>query len=247
LSEQVYSPALKGSLQPALVAGTRRHGRIAYEIAGPDALWREVAAGHPVIVLQNLGLSWHPVWHYAVVMGYDLPRQRVALRSGQTARKPMPYRLFDRTWARANRWALVVLPPSQLPATAAETPFVAAVVGLEKARQWPAAVTAYRTALARWPNSLAARMGIGNSQYAMGNLAAAEAAFREAAALHPGAGAAYNNLAQALMAQGRGRQALQAARKAVALGGPLAEIYQQTLTEIQQRLEPAAADGNPLF
>lgn len=247
LRRQVYSPALSGSLQPALLSGARRHGRIAYEIAGPDALWREVAAGHPVVVLQNLGFSWHPVWHYAVVMGYDLPQQTVFLRSGQTVRKPMPHRLFARTWARADHWALVVLPPWQLPATADEAPFVAAVVGLEKARQWSAAVAGYRAALARWPESLAARMGIGNCQYAMGNLAAAEKAFRDAVAHHPEAGAAYNNLAQVLAAQGRLAEALPAARQALTVGGPLAVIYRQTLKEILQRLEPAAAGGPPLF
>lgn len=247
VGKQVYSPALKGSLQPALVSSARRHGRIAYEIAGSDALWQEVAAGHPVIVLQNLGLSWNPVWHYAVVMGYDQPQQTIVLRSGQTARQSISYRLFDRTWARANRWGMVVLPPSQLPATAEERPFVAAVIGLEKARQWPAAITGYRTALARWPKSLAARMGIGNSYYAMGDLAAAELAFREAVSLHPEAGAACNNLAQVLMAQGRATEALQAARQAVALGGPLAEVYRQTLEEIRKRLETDAAGESARF
>jgi tetratricopeptide (TPR) repeat protein len=247
VAKMVYSPALKGSLQPALVAGTRRHGRIAYEITGGDALWQEVAAGHPVIVLQNLGLSWNPVWHYAVVMGYDQPQQKIVLRSGLLARQSMSYGLFDRTWARANRWGMVVLPPSQLPATAAERPFVAAVIGLEKARQWPAAITGYRAALARWPKSLAARMGIGNSYYAMGDLTAAEMAFRDAINLHPEAGAAYNNLAHVLMTQGRTTEALPAARQAVALGGPLAEVYRQTLKEIRKQLETGAADESPCF
>jgi hypothetical protein len=39
---------------------------------GCQQLCEEVAAGHPVIVLQNIGLSWYLVWHYAVVVGYDL-------------------------------------------------------------------------------------------------------------------------------------------------------------------------------
>ena len=45
-------------------------------------LLQEVAAGHPVIVLQNLGLEWIPVWHYSVVIGYDLSRGQLVLRSG---------------------------------------------------------------------------------------------------------------------------------------------------------------------
>jgi hypothetical protein len=54
-----------------MIGAARRHGRLAYLITGPDSMFEEVAAGHPVIVLQNLGLSWYPVWHYAVVVGYD--------------------------------------------------------------------------------------------------------------------------------------------------------------------------------
>jgi len=57
LVSEVYSPALKGSLQPALVGAARRSGRLAYPISGTEPLLKEVAAGHPVIVLQNLGLS----------------------------------------------------------------------------------------------------------------------------------------------------------------------------------------------
>ena len=79
LTPQVYTPSLKGSLQPAMIAATRRQGKVAYPISGAQALLREIAAGHPVIVLQNLGLSWIPVWHYAVVIGYDLDAEMVIL------------------------------------------------------------------------------------------------------------------------------------------------------------------------
>ena len=82
LTEKVYTASLHGSLQPALVAAARRLGRVAYVISTPDALFREMAAGYPVIVLQNLGLSWVPVWHYAVVIGYDIPADDVLLHSG---------------------------------------------------------------------------------------------------------------------------------------------------------------------
>ena len=72
LTPQVYTPSLKRSLQPPIVAATRRRGRVAYPVSGANELLQEIAAGHPAIVLQNLGLSWIPVWHYAVVIGYDI-------------------------------------------------------------------------------------------------------------------------------------------------------------------------------
>ena len=109
LKDQVYTPSRKGSLQLAMVGATRRHGKIAYTFNDPAALFPEIAAGHPVIILQNLGLSWLPVWHYAVVIGYDVPEQDVILRSGTTKRKVMSYYLFEKTWARSNYWGLMVL------------------------------------------------------------------------------------------------------------------------------------------
>jgi hypothetical protein len=230
---EVYSPALKGSLQPVLTGAVRRHGRVAYPVHGMEALLREVAAGHPVIVLQNLGLSWYPKWHYAVVTGYDLPAQRIVLHSGVTADQKLSLRVFNNTWAHGGFWGLLVLRPTDLPATAQEQTYLEAVLGLEQARQWYVAAEAYQTAVNRWPASLGAWMGLGNSHYALREFDKAEEAFREAAQSHPDSGAAFNNLAQVLFEQGRREEALAAARQAVALEGPLRDVYQKTLEEIE--------------
>jgi tetratricopeptide (TPR) repeat protein len=220
----------------AMIGASRRHGRLAYEIAALDAIFPEIAAGHPVIILQNLGVSWHPVWHYAVVIGYDTVEGTVVLRSGVTARKLMPFGVFEKTWARSNYWGLLVLRPTQLPAMAKEESYLAAVLGLEKARQFQAAISGYTTAITHWPQSLPARMGLGNSYYAIGDLKGSERAFREAINLHPNAGSAYNNLAHVLLEQGRYPEALEAARKAVSFGGPLKETYEETLGEIRSHM-----------
>ncbi len=117
----VYTESLRGSLQPALTAAARRAGRIALAVTGEEALRREIAAGHPVIVLQNLGLDWAPLWHYAVVIGYDRDRDEVRVHSGTEADRRVAGELFRRTWRRAGEWGLVVLPPERLPATASES------------------------------------------------------------------------------------------------------------------------------
>lgn len=233
LTEKVYTASLQGSLQPAMIAGARRSGRLAYVISGTETLIREIAAGHPVIVLQNLGLSWIPVWHYAVAVGYDTPRDEVILHSGLDARQRLSMPVFQNTWARAGDWGLLVLPPGELPATATEGRFVEAVLGLEKAKQPAAAVQGYRAALNHWPQNLPAVMGLGNSYYALGDLKNSEAAFRQATESHPHEGAAFNNLAHVLLAQGRRQDALDAARQAVALGGPHQSVFRKTLEEIQ--------------
>ena len=233
LTPQVYTPSRKGSLQPAMIAAARRRGRVAFPISGANVLLQEIAAGHPVIVLQNLGLSWMPVWHYAVVIGYDLSAGMVILHSGITHQKKTSLMAFESTWARSGYWGLIILPPNRLPASADESAYVSAVVGLERARRWQAAAEGYQTALDQWPESFSAHMGLSNSFYAQGNLRSAEKVLRKTTNLFPNKGAAFNNLAQVLWEQGKKQEAKQAARRAVMLGGPLVEHYQKTLDEIK--------------
>jgi tetratricopeptide (TPR) repeat protein len=236
LVDEVYTPSRRGSLQVAVIAAARRHGRLAYEISDFASIFPEIAAGYPVVLLQNLGLSWLPIWHYAVVIGYDAEEKTMVLRSGTTARKVMPFGVFEKTWARGDYWGILILRPTQMPALAVEKNYVAAVVGLERARKYRAAVSGYRTALTRWPGSLAAQMGLGNSYYALGELKNSKRAFQETIRLHPDEGSAYNNLAQVQMEQGQYQEALASARKAVSLGGPLQAVYQETLKEIESQM-----------
>lgn len=233
LTEKVYTASLQGSLQPAMIAGARRSGRLAYVITGTDALIREIAAGHPVVVLQNLGLSWAPLWHYAVAIGYDIPADEIILHTGRKARDRTSMGLFQATWTRAASWGLLVLKPGTLPATAKEADIVEAALGLEKARQPTAAVQSYHAVLSRWPLSLPAMMGLGNSYYALEDLKNSENAFRRAAETHPENGAAFNNLAHVLLSLGRREEALAAARHAVSLSGPHRAIFIKTLEEIE--------------
>ncbi len=236
LAREVYIPGLKGSLQVEMAAAPRRHGRVPY-LLRPDlaAIIEEIDAGNPVLVLQNLGLDSLPVWHYSVLVGYDLGRATVVQRTGLDFRREAAMRTFERTWGRAGHWALVVMPPDRLPRTAEEGPYLESVRALERLDQWPAAATAYAAALKRWPESLVAHMGLGNSRYAQHDLAGAEEAFRAALRFHPQAAPAHNNLAQTLADEGRWSEAEAAARRAVALEGPYADEFRRTLENILTR------------
>ncbi|MDW8252235.1 MAG: PA2778 family cysteine peptidase, partial [Myxococcales bacterium] len=133
LVPEVYLPARGGSLQAEMLAAARRHGRLAYPLAPQLAdLLAEVAAGTPVLVLQNLALLPPARWHYAVVVGYDLAREEIVLRSGTTRRLALSLAAFERTWARAGRWAMVVVPAEKIPVTAVEERYLAAAVALER-------------------------------------------------------------------------------------------------------------------
>ena len=232
LATEVFTPGRDGTLGHDLVGAARRHGRLAVPVADLPALLAEVAAGHPVLVLQNLGLAWYPQWHFAVAVGYDLTTSELALRSGEERRRVVSLDTFSRTWARAERWALVVLPPERLPATGDEAAVLSAAAGLERAGRLAEAAIAYDAVLRRWPGSLGALIGRGNARYAAGDLDGAAAAYRAALEHHPGAAVAWNNLADVLQAQGARDEALIAARRAVDLGGAHAEVYRRTLEQI---------------
>lgn len=234
LTPEVFTPGLKGSLQNSLIGSARRHGRVAYPIAGIDALMTEISAGHPIIVLVNLGFSWYPQWHYAVVIGYDQEVKEVALHSGLTAGKNLSFWTFNNIWKRGDYWGLLVLPPNRLPATAEENEWLAAVAALEHVGQWKAAATGYIAALERWDKSYIALMGLGNSKYNMHQLDSSENAFSQAIQLQPENGLAYNNLAYVLLEQGRLEEALNAAQHAVDLNGPFHNSFRQTLDEIKK-------------
>jgi len=182
-------------------------------------------------------LSWYPQWHYAVVIGYDIEKQIVILRSGKTFRMERGWPLFCRTWEGAGHWGLLALPPHELPASADEASFLEAVTALEAVGAQEAASSGYKAALERWPKSLGATVGLGNSLYAIGDFQGAEKCFRSALSFCQDCGDVYNNLAHVLAKQGRYSEALDAAHQAISVGGSNESIYDQTLIEITRLKE----------
>lgn len=239
LAPQVFLPQRQGSLQVEMMAAPRRHGLVSLPLAPQlgDVL-AEVAAGNPVVVLQNLALDWYPMWHYAVVVGYDLDRETIILRSGEERRLELPLATFERTWARGKHWAMLALPPHKLSQTVAPEAHVRAVVALEKAGFADAARIAYHAVLGKAPDNLTALLGAGNTAHALGDLAGSERAFRLAAERHPDSDAALNNLAQVLADQGKLGEAEAVAQRALALRGPNSVVAAQTLREIQDKSGP---------
>lgn len=233
LVAQVFLPSRKGSLQVEMQAATRQRGLLPYTLAPRlDALLQELAAGHPVLVFQNVSLPVYPVWHYAVAIGYDLERNTITLHSGETARMEMSLFTFERTWARGQYWALLALTPHQLPATA-DAPAMARTIASLEAQQPQAAHTAYQTALHRWPQHAQLQFGLGNTAYAQGNKAEAVAAYQGAVQQQPDFADAWNNLAQTQFDLGQMQGAKDAIAQAVALGGVRAAQYRQLQAEIE--------------
>lgn len=238
LVPEVFVPGREGSLQLEMVAAARRHDRVPL-ILPPDvtALLTEVKAGNPVLVLQNLGLSWYPRWHYAVVVGFDMEGNQLVLRSGTEQRHIVSLTLFERTWRRGGYWAAVILNPDQPPVTVDEVAYLRAVLAFEQAGNGLVAAKGYRTAIRSWPQSVAAWFGLGNTLYQMGNRGDAERAYSHALGLDASYAPALNNLAWLLAERGDLSEAERLAVRAVEIGGVGAGDYERTLIDIRQKLE----------
>ena len=242
LVPQVYLPARQGSLQVEMLAAARRNGRVSYQLAPAyTALLRELAAGTPVIVLQNLGVF--SGWHYAVAIGYDFEPGNLFLRSGETERKVMNFGVQEFFWKRGGYWAMVALPPGQIPATAEEERWLQAVIAFEKINPPAGSKTAYSSFLQRWPANVTAAIGLANAHYALGELNAAESVLREAAQRDPASVPVLNNLAQTLSDLGRNEEALPIIERAAAQPGRYAEDVGKTRETILQRLDSAKGAG----
>jgi len=235
LVPQVYLPERKGSLQIEMLAAARRHGLVSYQLAPRlEDVMREVAAGTPVILLQNLG--FRDGWHYAVAVGYDYERGEIILRSGVTEREVLAFTINEFVWMRSGYWAMVAVPPGRIPVTASEERWLGAVAAFERTGNAAAARTAYSGFLERWPDNVNAAIGLANTHHALGELAQAERVLREAARREPESVIVLNNLAQTLSDQGRHREALPFIERAAAAGGPFASAVAETRATILKRL-----------
>jgi hypothetical protein len=241
LVDEVYVPDRRGSLQPEIVAAARRRGLLVYPIRPSlEDLVAQLAAGEPVLVLQNLGIERLPVWHYAVVVGADAAAETLVLRSGTERRRVERAKDFLRRWDLAGRWGVVTLGPGRLPADPDWTAFLKGAADLEDAGHPDAAGAAYEAALGVEPDLAAARFGLANVRYDEGRLGEAAALYEALAGEAPYAVAALNNLANLRADQG----CLAAARAALVRArarGDLDGAYAAALDDTDRRLAVAAS------
>lgn len=238
LVSRVYLPEREGSVATEMVATARSYSLLVYELPHKlSALLQEIEAGNPVLVLQNLGLSWLPKWHYAVVVGYDLNRQELTLRSGLEARHQVSMALFERTWQRAGRWGVVVLRPGELPASADSFNYLKAAYGLEQVGHSESALLAYRSGVTQWPAEQDYWLALANLEYRLEQYKKSEQTLRRGLNYHSHSPAVWNNFAYTLSAQGCRERALEAVNCAIALsqgGDDYRDSYRE-LSATQQK------------
>ena len=249
LVEKVYIPDRRGSLQIEMLAATRSLGRLPYVIdPHVGGLMAELATGRPVLVLQNLGFKFAPVWHYAVVAGYDVESDHFVLRSGLIKRKLTPASKFVSTWEGSGKWAMIALRPGELPVNPIEERYLTSAAAMERAGQVEAAKAAYESALEFWPQSSTARFGLANIYYSAGDLNEAERIYRRSLEREPNDIAILNNLAQVLVDQGRCPEALAAIERARSLSvsqANLSDVLDESRDAIIKRCEADSSILSP--
>jgi tetratricopeptide (TPR) repeat protein len=151
-------------------------------------------------------------------------------------------------WKRSGYWAMVALPPERIPATADEQRWLGAIAALERAGDAANARLAYTAFRRRWPQNVAAAVGLANAHYALGALPEAERVLRDALEREPDSVIALNNLAQTLSDLGRNEEALpfieRAMERTSAAGAPFAAAVQETRQTIRERLEKRSQRSN---
>lgn len=238
LVDQLYVPGRRGSFQVEMKAAARRYGRIPYELhGGIDGLLEELAAGRPVLVLQNLAFGWAPRWHYAVVVGHEPDRGRVVLRSGRTERQFTRLSSFERTWSLAERWGIVLLRPGELPAVGDPTTYLEAVVAAGDQLVRADVAAALTAGLTAWPEHADLNFAAANAARDQGDDSTALGLYQRTLALAPAHVGALNNLADLLSALGCQAAAQTMAERGLKAAGDsaLASVLGATLAEIRVR------------
>lgn len=244
LTDQVYIPERKGSLQIEMVAATRKQGLMAYPLTPKmEDLLTEVASGNPVLVMQNLGYNWNPFWHYAVVVGFDIDKNELILRSGETERWQTTLQTFERTWARSEYWALVIVKPDNIPPTAHLAAWLQTAYDSEKTGQIKAAETAYQAAMKHWPENKQPGLALANLYYQQEKFAQADNIFAELTDKFPREASLRNNRAYTLKELGCHQTALASAACAKKLAPEDQNIF--STFEEMLALDPITNDSCP--
>lgn len=156
----------------AVITQAIRQGNVAMAVDDAGAMIAELAAGHPLVVGQAGRIA-------EVVTGYDLDAGVLLLADGER-RALAPWR---GEWTPFDGWAVAVLPPGELPASADARTYLRAVGRLEESGYVWEAVLAYDAGVAQWPEDADALAGLAKSLSDLGDQQGASEALAAAIAL----------------------------------------------------------------
>jgi len=224
----VHTPRHKGPYKEELMLALQRLGYITSPINSFEALYKEVTAQNPVIILQNTRLALLPKWRYSVVSGYRLARRQILLNDGGAQPHWTATDILKDTWQKAGNWGVVAVKPGQLPASADDAEISRALGALVQSGLYDEATLSYQTLIEKRPESPAGYVGLGNLEMLRKNYAAAEGHFRDAMTIKPDDAQATEGMAYSLYAQQKNDSACDILRPyEEAHKNPLQNIYYQ--------------------
>ena len=217
IAPSLFIPERRGSLQIEMVSSARQYGLLSY--AGTttfEQLLSLVSEDIPVIVLQNLGTSWYPRWHYALVIGYDLHDETVLLHTGLSQRRTVSMELFENTWRRGKYWMLAAFPPQRTSKYLDPFLYVRAAQDLMGVAKTEASLTALESAAVQWSDYWLPYLLLGN-YYMNAEPELALSWYERGAEAGSQVPSYLNNYAYALLRNGQDREALETIQKALAI------------------------------
>ena len=111
ITASVYLPGLRGTLPMDLERYAKDEGFKTLSSAGTAAtLKTTISSNTPVICLLDLGFGFYRQPHFVTVIGFDDGNGLFIMHDGGTPNRTMVYEDFEKKWARAGSWMIVITP-----------------------------------------------------------------------------------------------------------------------------------------
>ncbi len=196
-ASMVYTKGRKGTFQHDIVSAIQRLNLLAVPVRSPTDLFIEISQNYPVLIFQNLGLSWYPTWHYSVISGYDIDEENVFIHDGTAQAKWQSMSTVFKTWKRTENWGYIAVSPGTIPKTATAENLLQSTAQLEAAGHLESAKQSYKAILDHFPKQHAAYFGLGNIAVTEKNYGLAIKNYKSALSLKTDYVPALNNLGYA--------------------------------------------------
>lgn len=185
LKEMTFREEAQGTFQSDILSASRRMGLTPYRVSNSADLWSQIRDGRPVIVFQNMGVSWLPAWHFSLVVGYNAEKDQVLLHSGTEPYQPLGLKRFLSTWNRGDRWSYVVTQSEDIPRQAPFEEALENALLFEKIGNPEAARRLYQAMSPRFPERFEPHLGLAQLMYAKKNLRGALSEMEKAVQIKP--------------------------------------------------------------
>lgn len=219
-----YTPSAQGSLKSDMLAASRRLGFAPYKLETLPMALTAITQNYPVLVFQNLGLSFKPNWHYSVLVGFDANAKEVSLHDGKDAYAKQTFKRFANAWERGDKWAYIISPTSRIPSLANYQQVMSNVQVFLDIEDSKNARSLLLEAKKRWPERYEIETSLSNLYFSLKDLKQAQIHAKNAITLAPTLPGLYYNLAYIQLSANQIDAAKRAKEQALKLSSDAGEI-----------------------